>query len=227
MKKYSRILWGAIFVIAGVIYAINAFEIATINVFFDGWWTLFIIVPCLIGLFKGNDITDNLIGILAGGLLLLCCQNVISFSFLWKLAVPAIIVIIGIRLILSGIFKKKSDDAMKKLQENGTVLQNGTAVFSGIDLDFNGDRFGGAKLNAVFGGITCDLRSAVIESDCVINANVVFGGIDIFVPDNVNVKIYSTSIFGGAEDKKKANRITNKHTIYIKTLCIFGGLDVK
>ncbi len=227
MKKYSRILWGLVFVAAGVVYALNAFEIANINLFFDGWWTLFIIIPCFIGLFNDSDKTDNLIGILVGGLLLLGCQDVISFALLWKLAVPLVIVIIGIRLILSGIFKKKSEDALKKLQEKGTVLKNGTAVFSGVNLDYMGQQFGGAEFNAVFGGITCDLRSAIIESDCVINARVAFGGIDIFVPDNVNVKLYTTAIFGGAEDKKKNNRIDNQHTIYIKSFCIFGGLDVK
>ena len=46
MKKVSNILWGIIFVAAGVILALNAIGITHIDLFFDGWWTLFIIVPC-------------------------------------------------------------------------------------------------------------------------------------------------------------------------------------
>ncbi len=30
-----------------------------------------------------------------------------------------------------------------------------------------------------------------------------FGGIEIYVPDDVNVKIKSSSIFGGVSEKKK------------------------
>lgn len=29
----------------------NAFGITDIELFFDGWWTLFIIVPCLVGIY--------------------------------------------------------------------------------------------------------------------------------------------------------------------------------
>ncbi len=227
MKKYSRILWGIVFVVASVIYALNALDIAKIDIFFDGWWTLIIIIPCFIGLFREKEKTGNLIGILVGVLLLLACQDVIQFSHVWKMGVPTVIMFIGIRLILSGIFKKQSDDAMEKLEDSGAPMKNGTAVFSGINLEYDGQTFGGAEYNAVFGGITCDMRSAVINSDCVINARAVFGGIDIFVPDDVNVKLHSVSIFGGAEDKKKNNSPDHPHTIYIKCICIFGGLDVK
>lgn len=46
MKRISSVLWGIVVVAAGVILALNAFEITSINLFFDGWWTLIIIV-CL------------------------------------------------------------------------------------------------------------------------------------------------------------------------------------
>ena len=36
-----------------------------------------------------------------------------------------------------------------------------------------------AELEAVFGGMKCDLRNAVIQGDCVIHASAVFGGLDI------------------------------------------------
>ena len=44
----------------------------------------------------------------------------------------------------------------------------------------------------------------------------------------VKVKIKSSSIFGGVDEKKK-NKIENNeaHTIYINATCIFGGAEVK
>ena len=36
----------------GVIFGLNALGITDINVFFDGWWTLFIIIPSIIEIIK-------------------------------------------------------------------------------------------------------------------------------------------------------------------------------
>ncbi|MEE1161236.1 MAG: DUF5668 domain-containing protein, partial [Acutalibacteraceae bacterium] len=76
MKKLSKILWGVVLILVGGIFALNAFDITDITVFFDGWWTLFIIIPCLVGIFSEREKTGNIIGLLIGVFLLLCCQNV-------------------------------------------------------------------------------------------------------------------------------------------------------
>ena len=62
MKKAGSVLWGIVLIAAGVIWALNEFNVTNINVFFDGWWTLFIIVPCAIGLFTEREKTGNIIG---------------------------------------------------------------------------------------------------------------------------------------------------------------------
>ena len=81
-------------------------------------------------------------------------------------------------------------------------------------------------LEAIFGGIDCHLEKAKINDDVLIKASAIFGGIDIFVPEGYNVKVESTSIFGGVDNKKMTFDEKNK-TIYIKAVCIFGGVDVK
>lgn len=79
----------------------------------------------------------------------------------------------------------------------------------------------------MFGGIKCDLRNAVFENDAVINVCCVFGGTDILLPDNVNIKVNSNSFFGGIDDKKHQNSKDNQYTVYLNGSCIFGGVDVK
>lgn len=227
MKKMSKILWGAALIAVGVIFALNALGIADINLFFDGWWTLFIIVPCIVGLVKDREKTGSIIGIAVGVFLLLCCQNVLGFDMLWKLALPAIIVIIGVKLILGAAFGDKALKVIEASRKNGDNIKIGAATFSGQDINYNGEVFSGAELSAVFGGIKCDLRNAFIDKDCAITASAIFGGIDIFVPDNVNVKINSNSIFGGVSDKKHQTNIQGAPTIYINATCMFGGVDVK
>ena len=227
MKKISKILWGAVLIAIGVIFSLTAFGITDIKVFFDGWWTLFIIVPCFIGIFTDREKTGNIIGLLIGLFLLLCCQNVLSFGMLWKLAIPAVIVIIGLKLILGGLFGDRAVKMISESRQNGDNIKIGCATFSGQDMNFDGEVFSGAELTAVFGGVECDLRTAIIKKDCAITASAIFGGIDIYVPDYVNVKINSNSIFGGVSGKNKRPPIQGGVTLYINATCIFGGIDIK
>lgn len=227
MKKISKILWGVALIAVGCIFALNAFGLTDIDVFFDGWWTLFIIVPCLIGLITDQKKTGNLIGLLIGVLLLLCCRDVLGFDMLWKLAIPAIIVILGLKLIFTAIFGDKASKMIKTSRQKGGDVKTGCAVFSGRDMKFDGEIFEGAELTAVFGGVNCDLRNAVIEKDCAIDATAVFGGIDIFLPENVNVKISSNSVFGGVSEKKHRAPVDGNATVYINATGMFGGVDIK
>ena len=227
MKKTGNILWGIALILVGSIFALNAFGITDIEIFFDGWWTLFIIVPCGIGLINEQEKTGNLIGLGIGVFLLLCCQDVLDFDMLWKLAVPAIIVIIGLKLIFSAIFGEKANNMLVEIRQNGGNVKDGCAVFSGQDLNYAGEVFNGGELTAVFGGIKCDLRNAIIEKDCAINTTAVFGGVDIYVPDGVNVKINSTSIFGGVSHKNHHANFPGAVTLYINATCMFGGVEIK
>ena len=226
MNNIKNILWGIILVIIGVIIGLNTMGITDIDIFFDGWWTLVIIVPCFIGLFTNKDKTGNIIGLLVGVILLLGMQNIIDFNLIWKLLLPSIIVIIGLSLIFKNTFNSKINNEIKKLNNKNTKDNEYCATFSGQRIDFPNEEFKGATLNSVFGSITCDLREAKIKEDVVINASSVFGGIDIIAPDDVNIKIKSNSIFGGVNNKKKNNE-DKKYTIYVNASCLFGGVDIK
>lgn len=225
--KTKSVIWGLILVAVGAVLALNAVGLTHIDVFFDGWWTLFLIVPCAAGLFSAKDKTGNLIGLGIGVILLLACQNVIRLDLVWKLIFPVMIVAIGLRLIFKDTFNRKSREAVRKLKEQGIPMREYCATFSGQDLDFTGETFRGAELNAIFGGIKCDLRTALIPEDAVIDACSIFGGIDIYVPEDVNVKITSNSIFGGVSNKRKKQKTEGGVTVYINGSCIFGGVDVK
>ena len=211
----------------GLLLGLNALGITHINVFFDGWWTLFIIVPCVVGLVSGKDIVGHLIGIAIGVFLLLCCQDILDFGMLWKLVLPIIIVLFGVKMIFGNRLDRVSSDVIKRIQSTNGQVPYGTAVFTGEKMNFSGEVFHGAELNAVFGGVECDLRNAIINQDCVIQASAVFGGIDIYVPTNVNIKVSSNSIFGGVSNKTANYHDELAPTIYIKCNCMFGGVDIK
>ena len=201
MKKGSSIIWGLILILAGIVVALNVLNVTDIDIFFEGWWTLFIIVPCAIGLFNEHDKTGNVIGLVIGVCLLLGCRDILNFDLIWKLLVPFIIVCIGLRMVLKGVFGNKGNEMMNKLKKDGKNIRRGFAAFSGCDINYNNEVFEGAELTALFGGVECNLKNAIIEKDCAICASAIFGGIDIIVPENVNVKVNSNCLFGGMEIK--------------------------
>lgn len=223
MNNLSKVLWGIVLIVIGVIIGINSLGIAEINIFFDGWWTLFIIVPCLIGLFTEKSKTGNIIGLVIGIALLLAIRDIINFELIAKLIVPFILVAIGLSLIFNDILKSNVTAKVKELNKND--LDNIVATFASQKI-LPEKEFKGANLDAVFGGIFLDLRNAELPLETVIKASSIFGGIDIIVPKDVNVIVKSTPIFGGVSNKI-SNSKGNKKTIYIDALCMFGGVDIK
>ncbi len=226
MKKKSNILWGLVFIAIGIIIGLNSLEITNINLFFDGWWTLFIIIPCFIDLFKDKNKTGNIIGVIIGILLLLSCQDFIDFDLIWKLMIPIIFVIIGASLIFKESFYKKTESLKKISSKSDFQMKEYCSTFSSQTVNYDHEEFKGCELTSVFGNIKCDLRNANISKDVIINTTSIFGTIDILFPDNVNVKVEQTAIFGGVSNKTKFKEDT-KYTIYINATCLFGGTDLK
>ena len=233
--NFSNIIWGIVLVAAGVIFALNALDITDIDIFFKGWWTLFIIIPCTINLFTDRDIAGNLFGIALGVVLFLCARDVLEYSMIWKLLLPAFVVIIGLKMLIRGVFGRKDrdddddndndDEFDETLDENGNPPHTANAIFSAHRLNYDGRVFHSAELNVIFGGAQLDLRNAIIEGDCKVRANCIFGGITILVPDNVNVRVSSSNIFGGCSNKTTEKE--GAHTIYITSNSIFGGTSIK
>lgn len=227
MKKFGNILWGGIFIILGLIIGLNSMGITSINIFFKGWWTLFIIVPSFIGLFKEDNKTWNIIWLVIGIVLLLCARDILSFSIIRKLIFPFILVMIGLSFIFKDMFRTKVNENIKKLNSERVDGENFCATFGGVKTDFKGQEFNGANLDAIFGGVEIDLYDAIINHDQIINANAIFGGIDIKAPKGANIKIKSTPIFGGVSNKSKNEFNESLPTIYINSFCLFGGVDIK
>lgn len=223
-NKITNILWGLVLVALGVIFGLNALEITDITIFFDGWWTLFIIVPCFIGLFKDSNKAVNGIGLGIGVFLLLACQDLIDFDILMKLMGPVLLVVIGLCFIFRDFLGGK---AAKKIRSFRKSDREVCATFSEQNVDFGGEVFDGCTLSGIFGSVNCNLKDTVISADCAVHVSAIFGGVTIHVPDNVNVKVAATPIFGGVADKRH-NKITNAPvTLYINATCLFGGIDIK
>lgn len=219
MKKVNTVIIGILFIIVGVIIGLNSFGITNINIFFSGWWTLFIIIPAINGIISDDEKLGSVIWLIVGVVLLLGCQDMISFDIIWKLMLPLILVFIG----LSIMFGSKDKKAETKNNKNREFC----ACFGGQTVKFDDQDFKGAEVNGIFGGITLDLRNAKIKDGSVIEAAAVFGGVTILIPEDLKVEIKSTSVFGGVTDKTKTKEKNNKVTLYVNGSAIFGGVEIK
>jgi predicted membrane protein len=236
-NKLSNVLWGLFFILIGVGIAGNVMNIWDFHLFFDGWWTLLIIVPCFISMLQTGFSTGSTIGFIIGVLLLMNYQ--IDFNFnIWQLIIPVILVFIGIRIMFQGAFRKKinydySSGSSGSYTGNvgGTNYSNTSkgeysAVFSSNHIHLT-EPFYGTGLTAAFGAIVLDLRNAQITGDVEINASAIFGGIDLYLPSNVKVKISNVPIFGGVSNKHMQATDSSAPTVYLNSTCMFGGIDIK
>ena len=205
MKKVENTVIGLILIIIGVIIGLNAFHITNIDLFFDGWWILFIIVPCFFGLFKDQDKTGNIIGLIVGIYLLLYCQGLINFQFAWKLVIPVIFVLIGLKMIFKDTFNKK------KPRQN----------------IYDNQLYTGGNYDVTFNGLILDLSKAYLNEETNIMISTLFGGVDLYLPDDVNIQIQSSNFLGGVDLHKRENKIENTKVIYLNARCIFGGINIK
>jgi len=237
MNRVNKCLWGVVLVALGVIFGLNAIGVADINIFFPGWWTLFIIVPCTISLITESDKMGSLVGIVIGLLLLAGSLDVVDFDIVWKLMIPVVLVGIGLGVIFKGmtgsdkarkIVKEHEHEKRTKIREGEVVDddQEYWATFSGQKINYDGKAFKSCRLEAIFGGVDLDLRGAKITKDAVIKSCSIFGGVKIIVDSDTNVEVTSSSIFGGVTNNHK-NSKSAKKTIYVDATCIFGGAEIK
>ena len=223
------IIWGIAIIALGIIFGGNALGLFNFNVFFDGWWTLFIIVPSVISLITEKEKLSSLGFIAAGVILLLAAQNVFSYDVAWKAILAVALILIGVMIIWKSIFHSNNDkEVAKKVKDlkDDKKMDSQMAVFSGSDRVYNDEVFGGANVVAVFGGANLDLRKAKFEKDTAIKAYCLFGGIEIKVPEDVRIKMKSGFIFGGISDDRKGETEKGKYTIYIDASGGFGGVTI-
>ena len=205
MKKFQNSIIGILLIIVGTILGLNAFHITHINLFFEGWWTLFIIIPSLCGIFTERDKTASLIGLFIGVYLLLSCQGIISFHFLWKLFLPLVLIILGIQILFKNSFSKNNSSKY----------------------NFDYQTYAGGNYDVSFGGMTLDLRKANFESETMINVSVLFAGVDLYLPEDVNLQIESSSFFGGVDRHQRTNKESNTKIVILKAHCVFGGINIR
>jgi Domain of unknown function (DUF1707)/Cell wall-active antibiotics response 4TMS YvqF len=87
-----------------------------------------------------------------------------------------------------------------------------------------------ARLNvvAVMGGATIDLRDAELDApEIAVTAVTVMGGIDVIVPEGVEVDLSDFALMGGNTGPKDTPVVPGAPVVRVRAYSLMGGVDVK
>jgi|GEM_PF-505957 len=254
-QNTAKVLIGLIIVGVGINLILKAAGIE-FSFFFNGWWTLPIIVVAIVSMTSGGVGPWNFGLLLLGFWLLANQQDWIPQWFNSTYVVGAAIIGFGLLFIFNPRHQEDSQErehveqdgrsyrseGRRESHENrgqdrystnstskrdDTVNPSYTAIFSGQEIRNSADNLDGSTLFALFGGLTVDFRDARIDHDIIVDASAVFGGIDIRFPSNVRVVTRATPLFGGVENKAKEPLDHSVPTVTVRCLAAFGGVDIK
>ena len=125
-------LIGLLLIVFGLLFLGNSFDLWNFNLFFDGWWTLFIIIPSICSLLN-KDYTAFILGTSVGVLLLLATRDIIDWSMVGGIFIPILLNVIGFNTLC--IKKNKSSKTSKlKKESNKDYL----AIFGGVENKYTG-----------------------------------------------------------------------------------------
>ena len=105
------------------------------------------------------------------------------------------------------------------------------SVFGGGHKIIHSDNFKGGNITAIFGGSEIDLTQCKLApGENIIDVVIIFGGSTIIVPNNWDVIMNVTPIFGGFSNKKSRyipSGTEPSGILLIKGVILFGGGEIK
>jgi predicted membrane protein len=230
MRSFNKnIKIGLVFIVIGVFFLLGNFDVISQrfrDLLFQ-WENILILIGISL-LFSKENFRKGII-LLTVGIFFSLDQwfNVdINIFDLWPMA----LVILGIFLITRN--SDKGEENYKNSLPFDSDRIDDTVVFSGGDKVINSQAFKGGALTAIFGGSNIDLTQAQLaEGKQVMDVFFVFGGSKIRVPQDWQVEMNVTGIFGGMSDKRrfvdpKTDQPNATKHLYIKGTAIFGGADI-
>lgn len=218
MKQANRrAILGIFLVLIGLLILLENLRIIPDLPWWLFTWQMLLIAIGVVNLLAGNR-TAAIILIGIGGIFLMDELYFIDFRDWW----PVILIVIGLAFIFRQRNHRLSQDT---LNENFFDSLN---IFGGGNQRITSHKLEGGRITSIFGGSEIDLREAKPVSGATIDIFALFGGAEIRVPTEWNVKVEVISILGGFSDKRDQTvQEEDAPLVVIKGMAIFGGGEVK
>ncbi len=212
MKRANGAFVGLIFIVVGLLYACSALDVIDFTIFFPGWWTLFIIVPCLYALTRKNeDKTGPVIGLAIGVCFLINAQDFDFHIDFFPAALAVLCLIIGWKLLVPQKKKEHKQVNMEFTYDSGSEPT--------INVTTGDEGAAGSSFSSTSAG-----SGTYTGGNGYVNASALFGGKDIRV-DNECFTGADITVIMGAVDLNLRNAIISED-VYINVTAIMGGVDI-
>ena len=197
------IFFGAIVVAIGTLLLLDNLGIVR---FHDIWqyWPVLLVAWGVSRIVDSNSPAGYVWGgavALVGAFLLLDTLDIIVFNFavIW----PVILIAFGVSILVGALERNRlRPPGPGGPQYPTSPIVGAHAVFSENRSGSDAKDFSGGQATAVFGAARFDLRNASMTADeARIDANVVFGEVEVRVPETWNVINRATVLFAGVNDK--------------------------
>ena len=159
-----------------------------------------------------------------------------------KIIFPLLAILFGLSMILRSKSgpdnRQKKWDKMKgkpgffgmgEAEMSPDDFVDAVSIFGAIKKQITTKTFKGADLFTLFGGTELNLIQASFEKKAVIDLTTIFGGAEIIVPSDWQVRSEIVSIFGGVEDNRYHRPVeeNQQKVLILKGTCVFGGVEIK
>jgi predicted membrane protein len=214
---------GTVLIIIGLAFLLDQFNVMGFSQVISTWWPIVIIVVGIYSITRNINSFFSGAVILEVGVLLQADNLDILPNGFWSAFWPIFLIIIGISFIVNRAGKKNRKISWHDNHEE-------FVLFSGAKKTIVSDNFMGSSMSVMFGGAEIDLTHVKLgTNEPVLDFSVIFGGIDLRVPEGWIIKQSGLPIFGGFSDKTRRYIDTpeNPVILHIKYSVIFGGIDVK
>lgn len=135
---------------------------------------------------------------------------------------PIVLITLGVLII----FHRGKRPVIPRSSSSGEDILDDTSIFGGSDRLLNSQNFKGGKITNIFGGSKYDMRQVKLaEGTNYLEVSMIFGGSKFIVPENWDIKLEVTSIFGGFSDKRMRSIVVpdENRRLIITGEAIFGG----
>ncbi len=234
MRTYfeKRILLGLLLLLAGVILMLKYYNILPFDLpYYVFSWKSLLVVLGIIFIITEKNKSTGIILFLIGSVFI--TGEVLDMRF-WEVVrfvIPMVLIVAGLTILMRRqTFRPKQINIPEGDNVNDYI--NDVNIFGGGEKRIKSQNFKGGQLTAIFGGSEIDFRHAQLAPGVnAIDLMCIFGGTSIRVPDDWEVKIEVSAIFGGFADERKFEKkdtIENPDKIlYLKGLVLFGGGEIK
>lgn len=208
-----------LFLLLGLGFFLQQAGIIDLPQLFSNWWPFILIIIGVVQLInrKHSSASSGLIFLMIGFIFLMNQWFDLNLiAYIW----PIIFIILGIVILFTRVKREKSFHTESDLDT--------FVLFSGAEINSQSQTFQGGSVTAIIGGAEIDLRDAVIMDGASLDLTTVLGGVEMKVPDNVQVEISGMPILGGWEDKTRVRREKEEVSVLkINCLTILGGVEIR